>query len=180
MDKEFSRNLSRNKRHVHHSYLFHCDHCGYDDDIFVGTGMLFPVVYDELVEKIITGFYGEKWQSLFMSNTNTIVDGTLTLYVCSSCGHYLSDYNLGLYALKDGLSESEKKLAGQDHPDDEMQFVYLYGITWPKQYYRKIGDYVHRCPSCQKRMHIGGYNDKPVCPKCGENGTIGIGRVIWD
>ena len=177
---EIDKDLRRNMKHVHDSYLFHCEHYGFEDDIYIGVGMMASSVYDEIIEKIESGFYGEKWKTLFASSPKTIVDIAKALYVCSDCGHYMSDYNLGLYVLKDGLTEQELELAGQEHPNERMQFVYLYNMMWSKQYYRKIGDYVHRCPSCNKRMHLGGYNDKPICPKCGRNGNIEAGRIIWD
>lgn len=174
------KDLRRNMKHEHYGYLFHCKHCGFKDDILVGAGMLFPIIYDEIVEKIKSGFYGEKWQTLFTTNKKTIVDGTLSFYTCSSCGHYASEYNLGLYVLKDGLIDEEIQRAGQDPQVEEMKYVYLYSMLWPIQYYRKIGSYVHRCPSCNKRMHVGGYKDKPVCPKCGKHGNIEKSSIIWD
>ena len=176
MDKD----LRRNAEHEHNSYLFRCEHCGFEDDIYVGVGWKFYQIYDQIVEKIKNGYYGEKWQALYANNPKAIVNTALTLYVCSSCGHYMSDYNLGLYALKEGLTNEEVKLADQDPESSEMKPVYLYNMMWSIQYYRKLGDYVHRCPACNKRMHIGGYTDKPICPKCGKNGSIGYGRIIWD
>ncbi len=117
---------------------------------------------------------------LFASNSKTLVNIELTLFVCSSCGHYESDHNLGLYVLKDGLTEEEIELAGQDPNEEKARYVYLYNMMWSLQYYRKIGSFVHRCPECGKRMHEGGYKDKPTCPKCGKKGTIQIGRIMWD
>ena len=128
----------------------------------------------------MNSFADKEWQALFTGNPKAIVDGSLSLYVCSSCGHYMRDYNLGMYVLKDGLTDEELTAAEQDHPDGKMHCVYLYSMSWPLQYYRKLGSFVHRCPVCNKRMHSGGYKDHPKCPKCGNNGNIEHGQIMWD
>ncbi len=174
------KSLRLNQKHVHNSYLFHCDHCGFEDDIYVGTGFSAPMVYNETVVNIKNGTYGEKWKALLESHPKTLVNISLTLYICSSCGHYESEHNLGLYVLKDDLTEEEIELAGQDPDEEYARYVYLYNMMWPLQYYRKIGSFIHRCPECGKRMHEGGYKDTPKCPKCGKQGAIKVGRMMWD
>lgn len=169
-----------NEKHVHSSYLFHCEHCGFEDDIYVGSGFAAPVEFNETVEKVKNGTFGEKWKTMFESHPKTLVNIERTLYVCSSCGHYHSEPNMGLYVLKDGLTEEEIELAGQEPNDKEARYVYLYNMMWSLQYYRKIGNFIHRCPECGKRMHEGGYKDKPKCPKCGKQGNIEEGRILWD
>ena len=168
------------EKHVHSSYLFHCEHCGFEDDIYVGSGFAAPVEFNETVEKVKNGTFGEKWKTMFESHPKTLVNIERTLYVCPSCGHYHSEPNMGLYVLKDGLTEEEIELAGQEPNDKEARYVYLYNMMWSLQYYRKIGNFIHRCPECGKRMHEGGYKDKPKCPKCGKQGNIERGRILWD
>jgi len=48
---DIDKDLRRNMKHVHNSYLFHCEHCGFEDDIYVGVGMMSSIVYDEIIEK---------------------------------------------------------------------------------------------------------------------------------
>ena len=46
----------RNMKHEHYGYLFRCEHCGFEDDILVGAGMMFPIIYEEIVEKIFNKY----------------------------------------------------------------------------------------------------------------------------
>lgn len=88
-----------------------------------------PVAYDETVKKIEAGFYGEKWKALFASNSKTLVNIEFTLFVCSSCGHFESDHNLGLYVLKDGLTEEEIELVGQDPNEEKARYTVFYTLS---------------------------------------------------
>ena len=56
MDKtvmdEISRCVRLNQKHDESSFLFHCGCCEYEEDIYVGSGLSFPRIYDEIVEDI--------------------------------------------------------------------------------------------------------------------------------
>ena len=159
------------------SVQFHCDQCGYDDDVCLGVGMNFPMAYEETVKDLQDGKYGLKWKSLFDSFPHAKVNANRELYVCPSCGAWKADYNLSLYIPK----QPDAKKDGTDHsipgPDEKPNYVSPWELTRNWSFFRS---YVHHCQVCNKRMHLARMGDQPTCPKCGNTGEFLPGTLLWD
>ena len=80
---------------------FKCSKCGYEYMYGVGVGFMFPKVYEELLESVKEGDYGEEWKELVLKTDNIAIDAETYLYCCKSCGNWKTEEGLSLYVPKD-------------------------------------------------------------------------------
>ena len=146
-----------------HFDMFHCDHCGYEDSIQYGIGMLFPQEYEKVMSAIKDGQYGDDMRDAAAETPGIAVDAGMHLYVCPACGTWMNDYGLTLYE--------------PNQPDQqERPYVMLYEL---RSDYHVRKRYLHKCPTCRKVMHRFVEGDKVVCPQCHRPGRIEAGGM-WD
>lgn len=146
-------------------YKVECNKCGYAKTFFLGSGMMFPSVYESVIADIQNGKYGEEWRDYVASTPGTVVSAEKELYQCAHCNNLVQDYNLSLYVSKDG--------SAPEHG---------YWAPWcDHEGYRFIKSFVHRCPRCKARMRkteIGRFLSIP-CPECGSDLLI-EDSILWD
>ena len=53
---------------------YKCSKCGKEYSASWGCGYMFTLEYDELIEAIKKGKYGEAWKELLLSDEYTVVD----------------------------------------------------------------------------------------------------------
>lgn len=80
-------------------YEYFCEKCQKDFPVFLGRGMAYPSVYEELLEEIKPGKYGEEMKAAALSNSDIAVDAQRHLYVCS-CGCWENAKCLSLFVPK--------------------------------------------------------------------------------
>lgn len=144
-------------------YAFHCDHCGYNETILYEIGMMFPQTYQEVLSAVKAGDYGDEMKKASTETPGIAVDAEWYLYVCPCCGTWRNDYGLTLYEPNDPVH-------------DERDYVTMYEI---QNNYHVKRRYIHKCPSCGKRMRRYREGDQPVCPKCHHVGHIKP-EGLWD
>ena len=55
-------------------FEYKCSKCNNEYGITLGIGMMYPVVYKELVDEVKNGAFGEEWKQLFDNTENIAVD----------------------------------------------------------------------------------------------------------
>ena len=66
--------------------IFKCENCGESFITMMGIGMNFPFEYQEIVNDIKNGKYGEEFKDLMLSREGVVVDLEKCLYICDKCG----------------------------------------------------------------------------------------------
>lgn len=144
-----------------------CKHCGYNGQFLLGIGMMFPIRYEEIVEEIISGKYGDEWKQFFDANKGAAVVIDETLYQCDDCNELISEPELTLYLHE----ENEPPLNG-------------YWASWcDGENYKFVKEYLHKCHKCKGNMHKIEKPHKEIvtCPKCGKALTEDyMDRLLWD
>ena len=145
-------------------YGYHCTKCNYEYDVCVGLGMLFSYKYNNIVNEIKDGIYGNELKDIFSNRNDIVINIRKYLYTCS-CGNWSVEPSLSLYAPKNS-----------DKPIET--FVTEYEL---KSDYYCIKNYTHICKKCGSDMHKtdSTYETMLSCPKCGNiNQPSSI--INWD
>lgn len=64
--------------------------------------MMFPRVYQQIVEAVRADEYGEEWKKFFGENMGAAIMAEQRLYQCSACNHLEQEYYLSLHLNKNG------------------------------------------------------------------------------
>ena len=81
-----------------------CPQCGYEFGRSEGVGFMFPMVYQELVQKAKNGELGEEIKLFFSEHPDGAINADRTTLVCNECGNLSGDYDLTMY-----ISNGEKR-----------------------------------------------------------------------
>lgn len=76
--------------------------CKYKGEYHLGVGMMFPRVYQRIVEAVRAGEYGEEWKKFFGEKMGAAIMAEQRLYQCSACNLLEQEYDLSLYLNKNG------------------------------------------------------------------------------
>ncbi|MCQ2504370.1 MAG: hypothetical protein MJ103_03970 [Saccharofermentans sp.] len=150
-------------------YLIKCERCGYEFSCFTGTGMMFPVVYQDIVSEIKNGKYGEKHKVFLTENPSAVINCERKFYMCPDCGAIDTARDLSLYLPK------------EDRPAPEYIMPHELEAG-----YKRCLEYGHKCPSCSSIMEALSLPDEVEasnvkCPSCGKPfETEEIIEVDWD
>lgn len=150
------------------SYGFRCKKCGDYKWISEGIGFLFPTLYEQTIEEIKDGKWGEKYHEFFEVFPNAATDVENGVYLCEHCGNIFNEINQGLYLPKDERMEIK--------PSDNRWCVampqigkrYVTACELEKDYFLYEAE-VHSCPQCGKNAkRVKGDISKlePICSKC--------------
>ena len=159
-----------------------CENCGYELSAFLGYGMMYPIVYEEMLRKLAKGRFGHDATEFYFTHKNVGVDFETKLYHCEKCNRYTAQPCLDMYLLKKSPRKDWtgwSSLSKGEHecfiaPDDEE--------NWPAD--RK---HIHKCYICKREMQEVDvdklteqlYNGEFKCPKCG--GKMGMTvDILWD
>ena len=160
-------------------FEYKCSKCKKEYGITLGIGMLYPVVYKELVDEIKNGSFGEEWKQLFEETENIAVDAENRVYICPGCGSWIEERGLSLYvpdneyALKD-----VKKGLPIFYGDDSIP-----AMMGQKPKYRLIKEYEHKCTKCGSNMREASKEELHLlpCPECGSKpDQDSISFLNWD
>ncbi len=157
---------------------FTCRKCGKEYDVFWGIGFRFPLIYEELLEDIKNGKYGQEWKDLVLRGEHVAVDAEDCVYLCKKCGHWDAEPNLSLYAPNDPEAIMKKEAA-----EEEKVSSYVMSYELKKDYHL-LKRRLHKCPECGGLMHRA--TDSEIsrlrCPDCGgiPEENYNHGMILWD
>lgn len=143
-----------------YGYAYICKKCKKCYSIYLGIGMAFPIVYQEIVANIKFGNYGDEWRKFFNSVPYTVVDAEGYLYKCETCGNWEVAPSLDIYAPKN--SYNEKTIEELNN----IPFVSKYKLKYDYHLFKR---YIHKCSKCGTEMRkITDDSDfmNLNCPKC--------------
>lgn len=159
-----------------------CKKCGYSFTASLGVGFLFPVVYQDTVQKMKNGELGEFAKKFFEEHPDGAVDCENVVIKCKKCGSFDCAQDLSMYI---PIKEREEKTGEWAVAVPAEGIDYVIGDDFDK-YYEKYADYPHVCSECDGEAEVVKdfekiFNSgKMKCPKCGGkfgfDGTI----IMWD
>jgi len=141
-------------------FLIKCERCGYEFTCFTGIGMMFPVVYKDIVTDIQNGKYGEAHKAFMAEHPDAVVNCERKFYMCSECGAIDTARDLSLYLPKESepapayvmpndLKGKYKKCLAYDHKCTSCNAV-MKAASLPKEV--EAGNV--KCPSCEKPFEV--------------------------
>lgn len=165
-------------------YVFRCDNCGKDEEVFLGAGMMFPTACSETLAEVREGKYGQKLKEAAEREPFVGVAAEQRIYICEKCGHWEVQTDASVY----GLADKEK---GPDTSFGEKTIAEWgeipYVAKWAdKGVFRLIEEYVPDCPECGSSMRAqdvdedGGIDLQLRCNDCGHPLSPGELRICWD
>lgn len=159
-------------------YIYKCSSCDYEQEVFLGCGMLFPQVFKKVNIEVIKGKYGSEWKKLALSQELISADANKYLYVCDNCKNWKVDYGLSLYA-PNNPEKIKKKKYGKKTVEEWGEVPYV--TTWED--YHLLKEYAHKCDKCGCNMRQAPESVafSLPCPKCGNKPDPEYLTVInWD
>lgn len=115
-----------------------CKKCGHTRDFSLGTGFMYPKVYEKTIKEIHEGKLGNQYKELLQKHPNAIVDASTYVYYCPECYKYILEKDNTLYNPK---NNQKKSIFGifSFITDATKEFDILY--QWK-----------HTCPRCGQQM----------------------------
>ena len=149
-------------------YTYHCAHCGKSYDVFLGSGMRYPITCGEVLDAVKAGEYGQKLKEAAADERPVGVAAEHRLYKCDECGNWEILPDASIY----GWADKNK--------DAAIDFVILWGDGYKD--YRLIEEYVPACEKCGGVMHSKKITEKLrlTCPECGEPLSLDLDFIRWD
>ncbi len=159
-------------------YIYKCSCCGYEHEVFLGCGMLFPQVFKKVNKDVKEGKYGQEWKELASSKELAAADAYKYLFVCDNCKNWKEDYGLSLYAPNNPEAIKKKKY-GIKTVEEWGEVPYV--TTWED--YHLLKEFAHKCDKCSCNMRQASESEvfSQPCPRCG--GSVDpdcISIVMWD
>ncbi len=161
-------------------YRFHCEKCNVDFDAIEGVGMMFPMLYEETIQKGKAGQLGEDIQHFLAENPDGALDVSYAPYFCKKCGTLESKLILTMYLPKN-----------KEYKNDENQGRWSeafsgeginYDAPWDlKELYKFHKIHLHYCSQCgsrTKRLTEQELTAGIRCPSCGE--LMRKSLILWD
>ena len=163
-----------------HGHYYHCEKCNLDFEGIYGVGMMFPMLYEETIQKGKAGQLGEDIKHFLAENPDGVLDVSYAPYICKKCGTLESELVLTMYLPK---NKGHKK----DENQGRWSVAYSgkgmdYDAPWDlKELYKFHKIKPHYCSQCRsrtKRLTEQELNAGIRCPSCGE--LMMESLVMWD
>ena len=183
-----------------------CEKCGSQYNIFLGVGMLYPRIYEELIQSIKNGEYGLEMQEIVKSDEFVAVDAEQKLFVCEKCKDWKVDCGLDLYEPKDRVKlinqrieelkerdkffenvfydlEKNELKTSDGKPVDISEINSCVALWAEEENYKLLKKYEHKCFNCGCDMREVGEDEEVElkCPECeGKMLKDNSLFVLWD
>ena len=144
-----------------------CHKCGYEIHCFNGIGMLFPLAYEETVQKAKDGEFGENIEVFYRKHEDGAINAERVTLCCDGCGFLTNEEDLTMYIPKSldskeftGKTKEEMDLIkkGQSNPSPWNEIL--------KECYDEYEKYDHICKKCGEKMRVVGEGEELRCPIC--------------
>lgn len=150
--------------------------------------MFFPRFYQETINEIKNGKWGEEIQKFLIENPDAAFNVERVFGLCPNCGEYENTLDLTMYLPKENISQFEK----DNHGRWSVAFPFSsenYVTEWDlKKYYKRFSKYPHKCKNCGSQLKIinegcfSRYHEEfnnLKCPRC-KSFMINSGFGSWD
>jgi len=147
--------------------VMRCPKCGYEFSRMEGIGMLFPMAYEETVQKAKVGELGEELKLFFEKNPHGALNVEQVTLCCDQCGELSIDKDLTMY-----ISKNSK----DPHVSDNDKYIFEEEL---KRDYLEVMKYPHKCGKCGGDMHRVNSDEILKCPECKVK-MEEVTKICWD
>lgn len=161
-------------------YYLHCPVCGYEADVSLGYGFLYPMVYRETQEDAKNGKLGATLKKFYTQHPDGAVNPTLALAQCEKCGKYTSVPDYTMYLPKAGKQKKPPKGRWSvAMPFEGAEYVAPHEF---EEAFDVCKLFPHRCGSCRGKVKLLPEEeiDHLKCPHC-KNQVLTVQEIcLWD
>lgn len=165
---------------------YECDECGFTQDLFLGVGMRFPLLSDEVRASIAEGEYGAALKEAHDRCELPAVHPERKAYACPSCGCWDVYEDATLYEPADVEAVKKEKFGIKTVEEwGKIPYIGRYEIEAGK--YHEVCGYSPACPECGGPMGAvpidleGDAQAVPLkCPNCGSADATLDTSGWWD
>lgn len=145
--------------------IYNCKKCGYEFTEMNGIGYLFPMEYQECIEKGRNGEYGDEIKNFLAEHPDGALNCEKISLVCEDCNELMTDYDFTMYLPKKNIRITKDSY----FMPDEL-----------KAGFAKYKDYNHKCEKCGGSMCRLNSRKTLKCPDCGELLETSPNLLMWD
>ena len=130
-----------------------CEKCGYQFKASWGNGFLFPMLYAEIKEKMLSGELGMEAKAFLEEYPDGAFDAERTLAQCNECGQYETVIDLTMYTPKKGYIKkiNPDQIWSTAAPFRGADYVSWYDL---RKNYTEFKKYPHECSKCKGQMRL--------------------------
>lgn len=159
-------------------YKYKCSKCGYSFMSANGVGFLFPVVYEETIQKAKAGELGEVIKTFFDEHPNGAISAENVTLCCDKCGKLSLGQDLTMYLPNDeNYKDIEHGRWTVGMPFEGANYVTNWDL---EEHYKEYAKYQHKCTECGGNMHIVSDEEQLMCPKCKTPFEPSTEIIMWD
>jgi predicted RNA-binding Zn-ribbon protein involved in translation (DUF1610 family) len=145
-------------------YFRKCPKCGFEFKEQTGAGFLYPIEYEQTIQKAKNGELGKAIQTFLTEHEDGVLDAEYVTLCCEDCGNLSTGKDLTMYLPKN------RKKENVEHSSWSIAFGFE-GAEYVtkrdfKRYFQEYAKYSHRCEQCGGAMRIMGEDEEIMCPKC--------------
>lgn len=162
-------------------YKLHCSKCGYNMELSLGVGFMYPQFYVEMQEKGKLGELGKEIKEFFDEYPSGVIDPVSIILQCEKCGEYETAPSLNMYILDESKPPRRKNNIRWSvaMSADDVDYIPLGNF---KANYKLRKEHQHRCKRCGGKMKVFLEDDLAnlKCPRCKEQVLTPEILACWD
>ena len=143
---------------------FFCTHCNYKVAARWGKGFRYPLVYQETIQGMKEGRYGNVAKAFLDEHPDGAVNAEKTLAKCEKCGKYDNVQDLTMFIPKEGYIHkvNPDQIWSTSAHFKDFDYVNSFDL---ESHYTEFKKYPHKCKYCGGAMVIIPFYSYKINPK---------------
>lgn len=161
-------------------YKFECEECGFSTNASLGIGYLYPMVCDDILDRMKKGAFGEEIKEAANTTPGVAVHQSASVFICDKCRSWCIDDVIDLCVPIQEVNEENRRFSVANEATNEITYVMDCDIG---ETFEILHSVERTCSCCNRKMRPVKKSRmsllKLKCPKCQKKIDI-RGSYDWD